>query len=88
MTLNRVTLGRAVSFIKYLASVVSLIFLTKTLIWNKITFAASNSLNLAELELNEPMESIYKNVTNIFFLLDLPLFKVNISRTLQKSSSV
>ena len=88
MTLNRVKLGRAVSFIKYLASVVSLIFLTKTLIWNKITFAASNSLNLAELEVNEPMESIYKSFTNIFFVLDLPLFKVNISRTLQKSSSV
>ena len=38
MTLNRVKLGRVVTFIKYLASVVSLIFLPKTLIWNKITF--------------------------------------------------
>ena len=38
MTLNRVKLGRAVTFVKYLASVVSLIFLTLTLIWNKITF--------------------------------------------------
>ena len=32
MTLNCVKLGRAVAFIKYLASVVSLIFLPKTLI--------------------------------------------------------
>ena len=30
MTLNCIKLGRAVTFMKYLASVVSLIFLTKT----------------------------------------------------------
>ena len=40
MTLNRVKLGRAVTFIKYLASVVSLIFLALNLIWNKIMFLA------------------------------------------------
>ena len=40
MTLNRVKLGRVVTFIKYIASVVSLIFLALTLIWNKITFPA------------------------------------------------
>ena len=40
MTLNLVKLGRAVTFIKYLASVVSLIFPVLTLIWNKITFLA------------------------------------------------
>ena len=45
MALNRVKLGRTVTFMKYLASVVSLIFLAKTLTWNKMTFAASNSLN-------------------------------------------
>ena len=50
MTLNCVKLGRAV----YLDSVVSLIFQAKTLIWNKIMFLASHSLNLAELVLNEP----------------------------------
>ena len=49
MALNHVKLGRAVTFMKYLANVVSLIFLVKTLIWNKITFPESNSLNLAEL---------------------------------------
>ena len=67
MTLNRVKLGRAVTFMKYLASVVSLIFPAKTLIWNKITFPASNSLNLAELVVNESMKSIYKKITNISF---------------------
>ena len=60
MTLNRVKLGRAVTFMKYLASVVSLIFLAKTLIWNKITFPASNLLNFAELVENESLKSIYK----------------------------
>ena len=49
MTLNRVKLGRAVTFMKYLASAVSLIFLSKTLILNKIKFWPSNLLNLAEL---------------------------------------
>ena len=65
MTLNHVKLGRAVTFMEYLASVVSLIFLTKTLISNKITFPASNSLNFAGLVKNEPMKSIYKRITNI-----------------------
>ena len=57
MTLNRVKLGRTVTFMKHFASVVSLIFLPETLIWKKITFPASNSLNLAELVVNEPMKS-------------------------------
>ena len=65
MTLNRVKLGRAVTFMKYLANLVSLIYLVKPLIWNKITFTASNSSNLAELMVNEPMKSIYKKFTNI-----------------------
>ena len=65
MTLDRIKLGRAVTFMKYLTSVVSLIFLAKTFIWNKITFPASNSLNLAEVVVNEPTKDIYKKVTNI-----------------------
>ena len=69
MTLNRVKLGRAVTFMKYLASVVSLIFLAKTLIWNKITLPASNSLNLAKLVENDLMKNIYKKLTNISFSL-------------------
>ena len=56
MTLNRVV--RAVTFMKYLARVASLIFLPKTLIWKKITFSASNSLNFEELVENELMKSI------------------------------
>ena len=68
MTLNRVKLGRAVTFMKYLVSVVSLIFLVKTLIWNKFTYPASNSLNLAELVENEPMKSIFQKIyQNSFF---------------------
>ena len=62
MTLNRVKLGGAVTFMKYLASVVSLIFLPKTLIWNKITFLASILLNFAELVENVLMKSICKKI--------------------------
>ena len=36
MTLNRVKIARPVTFMKELASVLSLIFLPKTLSWNKI----------------------------------------------------
>ena len=85
MTLNRLKLGRAVNFMKCLASVVSLIFLAKTLIWNKITFPASNLLNLAELLVNEPMKSICKKKQKkklpfFLFLFDLSLFILKISR--------
>ena len=38
MTLNRVKLGRAVTFMKWLARLVSLILIPKTLTWNKTTF--------------------------------------------------
>ena len=66
---------------KYLASVVSLIFIAETLISNKITFPASNLLNLAELVVNEPMKSVYKKNLQIFiFLFDFSLLNVKISR--------
>ena len=65
MNVNCVKLGRAVTFMKRLASVVSLILLAKTLIWNKITFPASNLMNFAELVENEPLKSIYKKITDI-----------------------
>ena len=79
MILNSVKLGRAVTFMKYLASVVSLMSLAKTLIWNKITFPASNSLNLAELD--ESMKSIYqKKLPTFLFLFDLSMLSVKISR--------
>ena len=60
MTFNRLKLGRAVTFMKHLPNVVSLIFLPNTLIWNKITFPASDSLKFAELVENELMKSISK----------------------------
>ena len=70
MTLNRLKLGRAVSFIEYIASVVSLIFLAKTLIWNKINFPTLNLMHLAELVENEPIKSIYQKIyQNYFFCL-------------------
>ena len=81
MALNRVKLGRAVTFMKYLASLVSLIFLAKNLIWNKITSPTSNLLNLAELLVNEPMRRNYKKLPILFFLFDLSLLNVKISRT-------
>ena len=71
MTLNCIKLGRGVDFMKWLASVVSLIFLVETLIWNKITFPASNSLNLAELVVNEHMKSIYKKVYKYSFFYSI-----------------
>ena len=81
MTLNCVKLRGAVTFMKYLAGVASLTFLAKTLIWNKITFPASNLMNLAEMVVNDPMESIYKKNLPIFlFLFHLSLLNLKTSR--------
>ena len=49
MILDHVKLDRAVVFTKYIASVVSLVFLQKTLIWNKIVLPVSNSMKVIEL---------------------------------------
>ena len=65
MTLNPVKLVCAVTLMKYLGSVVSLIFPSKTLILNKITFPASNLLNFVELVENELMKSISEKFNNI-----------------------
>ena len=73
MTLNRVKLGRAVTFMKYVASAVSLIFLSKTLIWNKIKIHASNSMNFAELMENELMKSISKK--NFQYSFFYPIYR-------------
>ena len=62
MTLNHVKLGHAVAFMKYLAKVISLIFLPKNLIWNKITLPESSSLNFAKPVKNELMKSITKRI--------------------------
>ena len=61
-TLDRVKIGHAFNFMKYLASVVSLTFLPKTLILNKITFRIANAMNLVELT-----GRISKKLTNIAF---------------------
>ena len=80
MNLNLTKLGHAVTYIKYLASLVSLTFLVKTLIWNKITFFASNSLNLADLMGNESMNSIYKK--------NLPIFQDLITKELDNFTKI
>ena len=68
MPLNRVKLGRAVTFMKYLTGVVSLIKKQKTIIWNKITHRLSNLLNLAELVVNKFTKSISKIISQYSFL--------------------
>lgn len=45
MTLNHLKIGGAVAFMKYFTKVASLIFLTKTSIWNKITIRLLNSFD-------------------------------------------
>ena len=67
MTLNRAKLARGVIFMKYLTSVVSLIILSKTLIWNKITFLLSHLVNLPELVVRELRRVSQKKLTNIPF---------------------
>ena len=65
MTFNCVKLEHAVTFMKYLASILSLIFLPKALIRNKITFLVSNSLHFAELLVNKLMRVSPKKFTGI-----------------------
>ena len=67
ITLNRVKLGCAVTFTKYFTSVVSIVILPKSLIWNKTMFPTSNLLNLAELVVNELVKSISKNACQYSF---------------------
>ena len=69
--LNRVKLVRALNLMEYLACVALLIFLQKTLIWYKITFHGSNSLNLAELLVNQLTKSISKKIYeySLFYLI-------------------
>lgn len=67
MALNHVKLELAFTFMADLASVVSLTFLPKFLLWSKITFSTSNSLNSTELLVNELMKNIYKKVYQYSF---------------------
>ena len=41
--------SHAVTCMKYLSSIISIIFLPETLTWNKITFRVSNLLNLSNI---------------------------------------
>ena len=74
MTLNRVKLGCGVTFMKYLASVDSLIVIPKTLIWNKATLR----LSLADGKLT-CKEYLQKNLSIFLFPFDLSLSIVKIS---------
>ena len=65
--IHLIKLGRVITFMKYLARVVSLVFLVKSLIWNKIMFVESNLLTLPMLVVNEPMKSICKIYQYYFF---------------------
>ena len=60
ITVNRVKLRRAITFIKYLANVVFLLSLPKALSRNIIAFWLSNSLNPRELEVSEFVKSTSK----------------------------
>ena len=60
MTFISVKLEDTVTFMKYLAIIVFLIFLPKTLICNKMSFSALNSLNFTELLENKFAKSISK----------------------------
>ena len=62
MTVNRIKLGCAVTFTKHLATAAALIIIRKTLIWNKITFPASNLLNFAEVVENELSPKYFTNI--------------------------
>ena len=62
MVMNHIKPGDAVTFMKYLASRVSLIILPKALTYNKMVLLASNLLRLAELMVNEMKKTIFKNI--------------------------
>ena len=69
MILDHAKLGHIFSFMKDLASIVTLNFLPKTLISNKMAFPASNSLKLAGLVINQLKKAISKTFTNIHFYI-------------------
>ena len=68
MILNHVKLGPAVTFTKYRTMVISLIFLPKIIIWNKMAFPPRNLLKLAELEVNELKITFSRNINQYLFL--------------------
>ena len=69
MPLNWPKVVRTVTFLKYLAGAVSLIFLQKSLIWNKMTFSASNLLNSAYEEYLQNISPIFLFLSNLLLLV-------------------
>ena len=67
---NHLKLGHAVTFILYLAHVVSLIFQPKNLTWNKMVFSSLTLLKLsalvAKLEINLPISILASNLSLLF----------------------
>ena len=68
MILNHVKLECVDTFLKDLTNVVSLFFLPKTLIQNKMAFPTSKLMNIPELSLNELRKTIPKNIYQYSFL--------------------
>ena len=80
MAFNRLKLERAVTFMKYFACVLSLIFQPKSWFWNKITFLASNLLRFAASQKRADEEHLQKNLPIFHFLSNLLLFIVKVLR--------
>ena len=78
---NRLKLGRPVAFMKYLASVVSLISLPKTLIWNEIAFSGIRFAEFFRAGGRLVYEGYLQKLLEIFFLLfSLSLLIVKVLR--------
>ena len=69
MTLDHTKLEHAFTFRKDLANVVTLSFLLKTLIGNKMAFLASNSLKPAWLVVNLLKKTISKNIYQFLYTI-------------------
>ena len=77
--LNRLKRERTVIFIKYIATVIFLVFPPKTLISSKIMLPASNLLKVLELVENELEKTFFrKYLAILFFASDLSKLKVNV----------
>ena len=74
MVLNNIKLERTVILIKYITTIVSLLFILKTLTWDKIVLPASNLLNLLELMGIELKKTFSKS--DLSDLSELLLFNV------------
>ena len=82
MIVNRVKL--IVTFIKYVPSVASLIFLLKILFWNQLAFPSSTSLSSRELVVNELRKTF--SGKHLPICIQLSLRKVNILGTCCKNN--